>query len=304
MTSPENYFVLARNAFLLHELAEVLERCREKKLEVMLLKGAALLALGLAEEHERPMNDIDIFVKKQQLDDFTGVIMDRGFRKLDHSHCDYLRRDADPLRSVALDIHTSFWHTRDTQELWNDAIPVSVEGVKAKALSLEDMLLHCIAHSILHSAHLPGRALADMAAIAATAAFKWDRLAEKTNRYNMGVMAKPVLLELKKHGMTEVPDEAINGIKIGLAHLLFYPLFFQAAARRAPCRVFEYVLPVIFRPRIAFEAFFPEKEIIVARFGKDTKMNRIRRPLRLLADAADELARYCCSIGKPQKPIK
>ena len=55
----------ARNSFLYGELSNVLNAFREKQIEVIVLKGAALAETVYPNRALRPMSDIDLLVKRE-----------------------------------------------------------------------------------------------------------------------------------------------------------------------------------------------------------------------------------------------
>ena len=277
--SAKDYSLLAGNMLLMHELAAVLRECSDAGIRVILLKGAAMLAAGLAGEDERTMSDIDVLVRPQDLETFIGLITRSGYQRIGDSFRDYSKKPEDPLVLVALDIHTELWHARKSELLWDDARPAEVEGVPALTLSLEGMVLHCISHAILHSACLDERARGDLRRFIRSDLFSWERLKEKSDGLGMGVLVKPVLSELG------APGSIIRGLKVESCHKPWYPFFSQAARRRKRSHFFEYLLPVFFRPSLAWAAAFPGKETIVARYGADSIWNRAKRPFQLLRKA-------------------
>jgi hypothetical protein len=278
-----NYAVLARNLFLQHELAGLLQSCRDADIPVILLKGSALLALGLLAGDERMMADVDVLVERNDLAAFRKIIERSGFRRIGTSARDYLKDDADALKQMALDIHTELWHARDREELWNDARPAAIEGVAVSTLSLEGMVLHFIAHAVLHSACLDQRAISDICRLARADGFQWEKLLHKTNRLGMGVLVGPVLRELRTE--VDVPQAIVDRVTVPLAQRPWQAFFLQAARRREAAHLMQYVLPALFRPRLAWAAAFPGAEIIVERFGCDSCLNRAKRPFQLLVNA-------------------
>jgi hypothetical protein len=145
------------------------------------------------------------------------------------------------------------------------------------------MVLHFIAHSVLHDACLHERAISDIRRLAAADGFRWEKLVDMANRLGAGILVRPVLMELEKD--LGVPQAASDRIRVPLAQRPWLAFFRQAARRRETAHLLQYVLPVLFRPSLAWAAAFPDEEVIIGRFGKDSYLNRARRPFQLLANA-------------------
>ena len=70
-----------RQQRVLRVLAELDESARARGLAVMALKGAALQALGLYTVGERPMADLDLLVRSEELDAIAALLRTLGYRE-------------------------------------------------------------------------------------------------------------------------------------------------------------------------------------------------------------------------------
>ena len=164
----------ARNSLLYDELRNVLNGFRDKKIEVIVLKGAALADTVYPNRALRPMSDIDLLVRKEQLGKVESKLLDMGymveervkpkeFQREHHYHWVFKKKSA-----IAVEIH---WNIKrptgpfriDIDGLWDRAKPIQIAGVEALALSPEDLLLHLCQH--MHKHKLIGgiRPLCDIA---------------------------------------------------------------------------------------------------------------------------------------------
>jgi hypothetical protein len=69
----------ARNSFLYGELRNVLNAFRDKRIEVIVLKGAALAETVYPNRALRPMSDIDLLVRKEKLTQVEATLLDMGY---------------------------------------------------------------------------------------------------------------------------------------------------------------------------------------------------------------------------------
>src|SRR5882724_9901509 len=70
---------IARNMYLYAELRRILEGFREKGLNVIVLKGAALAQSVYGDIGLRPMGDIDLLVRKEDLDCAEQIMSTLGY---------------------------------------------------------------------------------------------------------------------------------------------------------------------------------------------------------------------------------
>jgi Uncharacterised nucleotidyltransferase len=69
----------ARNSFLYSELRNVLKAFRDKQIEVIVLKGAALAETVYPNRALRPMSDIDLLVRREKLTEVEATLLDMGY---------------------------------------------------------------------------------------------------------------------------------------------------------------------------------------------------------------------------------
>lgn len=138
----------------------------EAEIDVLLLKGAALELTTYRTPGLRPMSDIDMMVRQEDLPRVRRVLERTGCRpgapllRADffpryYYETEYVTGDEHALR---LDLHVRpFRPLRYSQCVpaalfWEDAVPVNVDGVPLKVPSCEHMLLHLAVHAAVHGA--------------------------------------------------------------------------------------------------------------------------------------------------------
>ena len=159
-------------------------------IEVLALKGAALLSGGVARPALRTMSDIDLLVVKGSPEEAWRVCRSNGWALVDEAWTEDLYRshhhlppllDPDGV-SVGLELHRSMLAGLDRLGIDASAVvararTVTVNDVPVLVPSVEDLLLHTCLHFAWSNKLRRGvwRTYADVHAILADPAFSWDR---------------------------------------------------------------------------------------------------------------------------------
>ena len=148
------------NTRLFLDAAAVLRSLAGQGLPVIALKGLSLAKMIYGDIALRPMSDIDLLVREEDLVRAGRILMTLGYRPHDHAwesaaktHCHLPPFSNDGGTTIELhwDIVDSNGPLRtDLDGLWKRARPVEVHHVAALALSSEDLLLHLCLHAGLH----------------------------------------------------------------------------------------------------------------------------------------------------------
>src|SRR3989338_7451787 len=163
----------ARNTLIYSEFKRAAEGFKDKGIDVIVMKGAALAELIYQNIGLRNMSDIDLLIRKEDISRVDEVLKNTGYKAVDLSPydgiditgnylttCDY--RSENPL-------HPSFhihWHIVNStvpapyssrinmDELWKDALPVEITGVRVLSMSPHHFLIHLCEHAmrVTHSA--------------------------------------------------------------------------------------------------------------------------------------------------------
>ncbi|HEY7292967.1 MAG TPA: nucleotidyltransferase family protein [Vicinamibacterales bacterium] len=143
-------------------LANLLQHLASAGVDVLVIKGAALSALLYDEPHVRERCDVDLLVRRDQLDAAEAVILGRGYARQiepDSVVASGQRHYAPP--SPAEDIVDLHWRAAnplafervlDFDVVWPRRIPVPTLGPAAATLSIPDALLFACVHRVAHHA--------------------------------------------------------------------------------------------------------------------------------------------------------
>lgn len=146
---------LRRNLGLLGELRRILLAAEAAGIRVVLLQGLDLLVRTYADPGLRPVSDIDLWVRAEDLPVFGGILSSLAYRKV--PPCDLQFQKGDTL----LDVHTdlmggqrirsrrSLWPA-DPRETMAAAVPVDLDGATAWGLDPGDNLFYLLHHALKH----------------------------------------------------------------------------------------------------------------------------------------------------------
>ncbi|OGR65414.1 MAG: hypothetical protein A2X31_10310 [Elusimicrobia bacterium GWB2_63_22] len=270
--------IAAREIMLLAAVGEAREAAARAGIELVPLKGAALLELGVYQPGERGMSDADLLLRPGDLDAFEGILAGLGYSPMPNSADAWVRPSPGEAPPVLLDLHTGLWHIKNTGELFDWGLEPGPCGL---ALNLADLFLHAAAHPLLHHGELTPRALEDCARIAARAPGDgskfWAQVARKAGVYGLRPVVWPVIKRLAPGEKFSRPLEPRGLEKIKAA-------FFEKAARKYSGPL-EYLLPVLHRPGLLARYVVPDKKFMLRRYGSASAARYLLRPLGLLYSA-------------------
>lgn len=184
-----------------HELGAILRACRLNGLAVAPLKGACLAEAVYGDIALRPMADIDLLVRPEDLGRATGILRGIGYepeRDVEAAAQQAMFQDMPPLvksGAAPIEVHWTLVTPRcgvridgrRLDELWVRTVPAMIAGEPARVLSPEDLLLHlCLHVSVHHRFDGVGlRPFADIAAVARHHArtLDWDRVVARANEW-------------------------------------------------------------------------------------------------------------------------
>jgi hypothetical protein len=192
---------MARNLFLRSELQRVVEELRRRDVEVLLLKGAALVPLVHRDPGVRPMEDLDLLVRREDVARADEVIRSLGYVAsasppvADTGHgSDRLRFEPHHLPALVrpdgratIELHHKLGSSGsasdfDAAGLWARAVPCSAGAIPCSRPSDEDLLAHLCLHFLVDRVRLfSRRALGQLCDIAAVVdcfadTLDWERL--------------------------------------------------------------------------------------------------------------------------------
>lgn len=164
-----------RNQEIADQLGEILAACAPKNIAVLVLKGALLAPTVYAEPALRPMNDIDLLFRADDIGRAEAVLESLGYAGK-HKDPDqgpgvvkhlstyrregnngatpnpYLSTDADRMVEPHISLEEAWFGLKVdiTPGVWDRAVPITLNNQPAFRLSTTDLLLHLAVHAAFH----------------------------------------------------------------------------------------------------------------------------------------------------------
>jgi hypothetical protein len=305
-TEAAYYTNLRRNVLLQHELGQIVGSLREEGVEVIVLKGGALAWTVYASPALRPMTDLDLLVRPEQMKQLGLVVEALGFHRSESlpahmvSFQERFGGGAVWIRErngkiTGLDVQSDLagvnWCRRafpvEEGALWEAARPLDLGETAARQLSAVDALIHLCLHPALHHGYaypLIGYVDIDRLVCEAGSDPLWTRLIERARRFRIktvvywGLMAAHDLLE------TPVPAEVLgelapHGVRLHLLRRLA-PLDHEVVlqgARKLPTGARQVLLYATLADRLQdawrmlWSIIFPDLEWLTVRYALEGK---------------------------------
>ncbi len=165
------YRNVARNMGLYYKLEKILKALKRAGIEVILLKGAFLAETVYRQRALRPMGDIDLLIRKEDLREIHRILNSLGYFS-PHNYQDYLNIPHSPYLNTLIyqtqsPIHFFLhlhWHLTnasrplhaytskiDMDSIWNEAVSFNIGNTSAMTMSPHHMLIHLCEHAFRHS---------------------------------------------------------------------------------------------------------------------------------------------------------
>jgi hypothetical protein len=282
----------ASNAVLFDALAAIEARFAEADLPLVLLKGAAVAEWAYADPALRPMSDLDLWVRENDLEPASALLASLGFvrrpgREIALSRANVrVELHGTPFRGVWTD-RTA---TPDVEGAWQRAEPAG-PGRHARRLTAEDAVLQVVVHTVVNVfSQWPLRALLDLAAGSRRRTIDWEAVAARAEAARLRTATWLVLDLADRIFGVDGAIPAFERLRPGsarrasLASLVRAGSLLHGRLPRAATRRHAFLLAVVDRPedgaRLVGRALWPEPAWLAARYGEGA--GRIRH-LRALA---------------------
>jgi hypothetical protein len=299
--SREAYRIIAiRNTSLFSDALKVLKSLADNQVPVIALKGLSLANNIYGDIALRPMSDMDLLVKEEDLVKAGRLLLTLGYQqdfpawestsKFYH-HLPPFTNKSGAMIELHWNIVTPDSPIKvDLDGLWERACLIKIYNVEVRAFSPEDLFLHLCIHACFHlQTGLGLIPLCDIAGLIITSADKidWQIIIERATLWGGQKCVYLMLLLVRELMGAAPPDKIMSEIK---------PDDYQSV-------YFDESLEQIFDADIS-----PSSQLIRKRIGKLSKIKKVKgikgRVLALLKGAfpsREYLARwYSVSVSSPK----
>ena len=200
------------NRHLLQALASIATALRDRNIQVLLLKGAGLNLTLYHEASRRPMSDLDLLVRQEDLAEAMSALVGAGFAP----GRNYVRRDFFPRfhyameyrakvpKPVRVDLHArafrplKYAQTVDDNVFWERSRLVELGGAELHVPADEQQFVHLATHSACHG-HSRIIWLYDLCRLADACgqSLDWDRIAQVSRRLQLVLPVRQALHEVE-----------------------------------------------------------------------------------------------------------
>jgi len=286
------------NTSLFFDVLKVLKSLADNQLPVIALKGPSLAKNIYGDIALRPMSDMDLLVKEEDLVRAGRTLLTLGYQQYFPAWESVLKtyHHLPPFTNKSGTIIELHWNIVtpdssikvDLDGLWERACLIRVDNVEVRAFSPEDLFLYLCIHACFHlQTGLDLIPLCDMAGLMKTSADKidWQIVIERATRWGGQKCVYLMLLLVRELLGAAPPDKVMSEIKPDDYRSVF----------------FDEALEQIFDVS-------PSGQLIIRRIGKLSKIQKVKgikgKVLALLKGAfpsREYLARiYPVSVSSPK----
>ncbi|MGA9350203.1 MAG: nucleotidyltransferase family protein [Anaerolineae bacterium] len=216
-----------RNMRLYHQLSKVLTALQNEDIPVIALKGARLAEVVYGDIALRPMDDVDLLVRKTDLSRVEGKLLEVGYGPLERPSIEEQCRKAQHLvgftkpDAFGIEIHWTIENPTspfkiDVDGLWERARPAIIAGVEVLALSPEDLLLHlCLHASFHHKFRIRLRSFCDISETVQhyRDEMDWEQVQLRAHQWGTGKYVYLTLHLARELLGAAVPDEILDTLR-------------------------------------------------------------------------------------------
>jgi len=235
-------FAWLRGQLMLTKTAAGVAALQDAGIEVMLIKGAALIQIPGIERRLRMMDDLDVLVRPTDVLQASRVLTASGYpARLETASDDALRLLLPSLHALPfgdqggeIDLHWHALHASRHPDIdrawWPEAVPARLLDVPALAAAPSDVLVQSIAHGSRWVQDAAPRWVVDVALLlgAAGATLDWDRVVDRAVATRLASVVADALEYVEDVCGLAAPPDALAALRAAPV-----PLAERLRARRA-----------------------------------------------------------------------
>ena len=225
------YCVLFRQLTFESEFLKIAKAFEEQKVTIVPVKGVALIQDVYLKEPPRPMVDIDLLVKEEDISRAESIFCNLGYTKELYglkeeywrkSQCHFSFYKKESKRLPIVELHWSLDFKRKNRdilpELWDRIREVNVNGKVVKILSPEDTLFSLALHQRRFGKVLSLKNVLDFSLLFNKYKnnFDWDYVLEESNKGKMCSTIFYFLYCASTHLCVKIPSDVWSGLKISI----------------------------------------------------------------------------------------
>jgi hypothetical protein len=221
------YKTFARNTIFIENFKLIADQAHKNNIDLILLKGISLINNIYEDIGMRPMSDIDVLVKNNDVQQITNILeslnygtnpivksklFDSNF-SIEHFH---LPAYINKTNHVMVELHTHIHPEKsslniDISEFWKNKIPVKTFNTNVGMLSPENLLQHLYIHIHEHF-HIKNIRLSHFYDVAKVIekydnnGLDWKKFVDDTLKFNIKIAVFPYLYLTQKYFNVNIPS--------------------------------------------------------------------------------------------------
>ena len=307
--SPDRLFetysrIASTNRAIFNTLHSVLTRFRQQGIDCILLKGADLIPRLYAALGMRPMVDVDLLVREQDLPTIDWIFKELGYYPQIDGNPAYV----DPDFMVLFDLISTIWYADDLEEIWQRADRRMLDGIPVKGMGANDLLLYLTMYVVVHRGCLSPVFAQDLALLIDTETIDWPFILTEASRLNLKVPLYHGFAYASERANAKIPPEVMRQLTPSSLSEKVLQFFLQRLVTETRIDRVGFFLLFITQPgfqklRWLKTSVFPPMAFLKYRYGSRAEANpfllRVLRPWYLLFHAFLLSGRIVFALFKP-----
>lgn len=294
------YSNLARNMLLYDELSKILTAFQKAGIDTIVLKGAFLAEEIYKNIGLRPMNDIDLLIKEEDLQKAKKELTELKYSAASipqtklHEQFQTIWKEELPFihqdKKIVIEIHWDIEPRRNhykvnINKFWNNAKSVKIAGIETLTFAPEEILQHLCLHVDKHvnlSSAPPAKPLRDYCDIAEVTnhykdAINWRYLLQSSKDYGIEEPIFQGLFIAKEYFGAFIPENILSEFEPVKSSICFEEVF-RGLTKEDPNKKYQCletdrlvnlkkVKGIWNKSRIIFGYAFPSKEFMIHRYS-------------------------------------
>jgi len=216
------YRSLSRNMILYEHFRNAVEAFSKEGISVIALKGIFLAETIYKDIGLRQMSDIDLLVKKEDIEKCRKLLLDMGYKYTELYKSDFIKeldllKHLPPLvlNGVSIELHTKIHldtpdFSVNIDDYWERSQQLTLSNMPVQSLSIEDLIQHLCLHLNDHfnEGNPQLYSIVDISEVIKKyhSKINWDFLSESCNLYNCSSIVFKYLLLIEKYFDVVIPD--------------------------------------------------------------------------------------------------
>jgi hypothetical protein len=197
--------VSARNHTILEEFALIARRLEQRGIAFVVLKGADVISRLYGLRGSRPLSDVDLLVRDQDLPAIDRLLAELGFSQQIDGNPSYLSSEG----RLSLDLITALWYIDEQAlvDLWRRAPARPFGLTTVSCLDTVDLLIYLTAYAVVHRGQLSPSFVQDLQLLIEKEPVDWPRVVAQTRSSGLQVSLYHGLRHVRNiHPSLAIPD--------------------------------------------------------------------------------------------------